>query len=296
MRFDWRRKLPRSWVRFDGRRFARLALVASVAPALLGAASPIEFTVAALRVTPSPWEKNANIEKLERYARQAAQAGAQMIVTPEGFLDGYVGNDASVPREDYFSIAEPVDGPPLRRVRKLADELDVYLALGFPELRGELVYNSVAIFGPDGELVSLYSKTHCGSEPYNTEGVAFPVVKTPLGVWGTLICLDRQLPETARILAIKGAQIIFNPSYGMYGEINDVMMRTRAYENSVYVVFVHPKRALIIEPDGTIAARDDGTGDQIVYGRIRLDERIGRGPIRDRRPEIYGALVEAPAR
>jgi predicted amidohydrolase len=58
------------------------------------------------------------------------------------------------------------------------------------------------------------------------------VVPTPLGRTRTMICLDRQLPET-RILAIKGAQVMLAPSYGMYGEINDVMMRTRAYENSV---------------------------------------------------------------
>jgi predicted amidohydrolase len=177
-------------------------------------------------------------------------------------------------------------------VRDLARELKIYLAIGFPELRGSQVYNSVVIFGPDGAVVSRYSKTHCGGEPHNTEGTEFPVVTTPLGRWGTLICLDRQLPETSRILAIKGAQMILVPSYGMYGEINDVMMRTRAFENGVYVVFVHPKRALIIDPKGKVIASDNGEGDQIVMGRITLDERVGTGPIRSRRPGIYGELVK----
>jgi predicted amidohydrolase len=79
----------------------------------------------------------------------------------------------------------------------------------------------------------------------------------------------------------------------MYGEMNDVMMRTRAYENSVYVAFVHPKRCLIVDPKGTVAASDDGKGDQIVYADIRIDERIGHGVIRNRRPEIYREILRA---
>lgn len=268
------------------------AAIAFLALSLAAAAQAPEFVVAGLRVVPDRWDKEANFRKLDHYAREAAAHGAKVVVTPEGFLDGYVGNDKALDKHKYFAVAEPIDGPTLNQVRRLARELGIYLALGFPELRGGQVYNSVVIFGPDGGVVSRYSKTHCGGEPLNTEGAEFPVVDTPLGRWGTLICLDRQLPETARILAIKGAQMILVPSYGMNGEINDVMMRTRAYENSVYVVFVHPKRCLIIEPNGKVAAKDDGGGDQIVYGRIRLDERIGRGPIRSRRPEIYGEILK----
>jgi predicted amidohydrolase len=259
--------------------------------AAVSTAEAPQFTIAALRVVPDRWDKESNLRKLDKFARQAAAKGAQVVVTPEGFLDGYVGNDRDLDRKRYFEVAEPVDGPALRRVRDLARELKIHLAIGFPELRGEQVYNSVVIFGPDGTLVSRYSKTHCGGEPHNTEGTEFPVLTTALGRWGTLICLDRQLPETSRILAIKGAQVILVPSYGMYGEINDVMMRTRAYENGVYVVFVHPKRSLIIDPKGTIIAADSGEGDQVVTAKIKLDDRIGSGPIRNRRPEIYGELL-----
>lgn len=265
-----------------------LLAIALVAPMMPQAP---QFVVAGLRVVPDRWDKQSNLKKLDKFAREAAAAGASLVITPEGFLDGYVGNDRDLDKLRYFDVAEPVDGPSLRRVRDLARELKIYLAVGFSEKRGDRVYNSVVIFGPGGELVSRYSKTHCGGEPHNTEGTEFPVVSTPLGRWGTLICLDRQLPETSRILAIKGAQIILNPSYGMHGEINDVMMRTRAYENAVYVVFVHPQRCLIIDPKGTIIAADNGKGDQIVTGKIILDDRIGKGPIRARRPEIYGELL-----
>jgi len=259
--------------------------------AISAVAKPPEFTIAALRVVPDRWDKESNLRKLDRFAREAVAKGAQVVVTPEGFLDGYVGNDQDLDKKRYLGVAEPIDGPALHRVRALARELKIHLAIGFPELRGDQVYNSVAIFSPDGALVSRYSKTHCGGEPHNTEGAEFPVIKTPIGRWGTLICLDRQLPETSRILAIKGAQMILVPSYGMYGEMNDVMMRTRAYENGVYVVFVHPKRALIIDPKGKVIASDSDQGDQVVTGRIRLDDRVGSGPIRNRRPEIYGELL-----
>jgi predicted amidohydrolase len=269
------------------RKFFLLAMLAACA-----AAAPPQFTIAALQVVPDRWDKESNLRKLDKFAREAAGKGAQVVVTPEGFLDGYVGNDRDLDRTRYFGVAEPVDGPAMRRVRDLARELKIYLAIGFPELRGEQVYNSVVIFGPDGAMLTRYSKTHCGGEPHNTEGTEFPVITTPLGRWGTLICLDRQLPETSRILAIKGAQLILVPSYGMYGEINDVMMRTRAYENSVYVVFVHPKRSLIIDPKGKVIASNTGEGDQVVTGRITLDDRIGSGPIRNRRPEIYGELLD----
>lgn len=271
--------------------FRRTILLALVLAAAAMAEAP-QFVVAGLRVIPDRWDKESNLRKLDRFTREAAAKGANVVVTPEGFLDGYVGNDRDLDKKRYFDTAEPMDGPSLRRVRDLARELKIYLAIGFPELRGAQVYNSVAIFGPDGSVVSRYSKTHCGGEPHNTEGTEFPVVTTPLGRWGTLICLDRQLPETSRILAIKGAQMILVPSYGMHGEINDVMMRTRAYENGVYVVFVHPKRCLIIDPKGTVIASDSGQGDQIVTGSISLDQRVGGGPIRARRPEIYGELVK----
>jgi predicted amidohydrolase len=254
-------------------------------------AEPPQFTIAGLRVVPDRWDKESNLRKLDKFAREGAARGAQVVVTPEGFLDGYVGNDRDLDRQRYFGIAEPLDGPALQRIRDLARDLKIYLSIGFSELRGDKVYNSVVILGPDGALLTRYSKTHCGGEPHNTEGTEFPVLNTPLGRWGTLICLDRQLPETSRILAIKGAQVILVPSYGMYGEINDVMMRTRAYENGVWVVFVHPKRSLIIDPKGKVIASDTGENDQIVTARIILDDRVGSGPIRNRRPEIYGELL-----
>jgi predicted amidohydrolase len=104
--------------------------------------------------------------------------------------------------------------------------------------------------------------------------------------------MDRQLPETSRILAIKGAQIILVPAWGTCGEMNDVMMRTRAFENGVHVAFVHPKRCLIIGPDGEVMAQDGGEGDQVVKARITLGPAGAGSAIKRRRPEIYGELLQ----
>ncbi|MEX2261392.1 MAG: carbon-nitrogen hydrolase family protein [Bryobacteraceae bacterium] len=253
------------------------------------------FTVAALRLMPKRWDKQANLEKLEKYARQAAAQGGEVIVTPEGFLEGYVGNDKAnkdLTRERYFAVGEPIDGPMIRKIRALAAELNVYLVIGFAEKRGEEMLNSVAVISPKGEIVARYSKTHTADdEPFNTKGVEFPVVDTPFGRWGALICMDRQLPETSRILALKGSQMILVPAWGMNNETNEIMMRTRAYENSVWVVFVHPERVMVIDPGGKIVAQDSRNGDEAVLAKIRLDGRVGRGPIRHRRPEIYGELL-----
>jgi predicted amidohydrolase len=254
------------------------------------------FTLAGLRVLPTPWDKVGNVGLLERFARQSAAAGAQVVVTPEGFLEGYVWNDdnpGGFSRQRYVEVGEAFDGPIMGRLGDLARELTIYLLVGYAERRDDRMYNSVIIFSPDGRVISRYSKSHtAGDEPFNTKGAEFPVVDTPLGRWGTLICMDRQLPETARILAVKGAQIIFVPAWGMCGEMNDVMMRTRAFENGVHIAFVHPKRCLIIRPDGTIMAQDSGGGDETVLAHVTLTPSGFNSPIRRRRPEIYGELLD----
>ena len=255
--------------------------------------------VAGLKLMPERWNKEANFGKLQRYAREAAGKGAELVLAPEGFLEGYVGNVHANPgttRERYFEAGESLDGLFMNRVRSLARELKIYLGTGFAERRGDRMFNSFAVFSPKGELVLHYSKSHnADDEPFNTTGAEFPVVETPRGRWGALICYDRQLPETARILAIKGAQLLLVPAWGSYNDMNDAMMRTRAFENGVYVAFVHPRRCLIIDPRGKVVAADSGgDNDEIVMTRIIFDGRIGKAAIRSRKPELYGEILTPP--
>jgi predicted amidohydrolase len=98
------------------------------------------------------------------------------------------------------------------------------------------------------------------------------------------------MPETARILAVKGAQLILVPAWGAYGELNDIMMRVRAYENGVWLAFVHPKRTLIVDPSGRVVAQSEGEQDQIVTAQIN-PAKARSLLLERRRPEIYGEIL-----
>jgi predicted amidohydrolase len=256
------------------------------------------LTVAGLGVTPRPWDKQANFAKLEHFATLAAADGAQLVVTPEGFLEGYLWQDDDpqvFTPEQYLELGETIDGDFATRAAGLAGDLGIYLGLGFAERRGDLMYNSMAVFGPSGELVSRHQKCHTADdEPFNTKGTELQVFETPFGPWGVLICMDRQPPEAMRVLALRGAQLVIVPAWGMCGEMNDAMMRTRAYENGVYVLFVHPRRCLVIDPGGKIVAGDQGESDTVVLARITLADFSELSPIQYRRPELYGEITRTP--
>jgi predicted amidohydrolase len=254
------------------------------------------FIVAVMRVQPTPWDKSHNFALLERYSKQAAKEGAKLVVTCEGFLDGYTANPKLTPgtnRERFFAIGESLDGPLMKRVGDLSRQLKIYLSIGFAERRKENMYNSVAVFSPAGEVVLRYAKTHCLDEPFCTLGNELPVAETNLGTLGALICYDRRFPEVPRILALKGARTLIMPSYGKDGERNEALLRTRAWENSVWVVYARQNQALVINPSGKIIARDKGKGDELVLARIDLGGEQGTGEIFNRRSaELYRELLE----
>src|SRR5687768_16532743 len=100
------------------------------------------LVVAALKLTPERWNKDANIVKLERAAREAARKGAELALAPEGFLEGYVANvqaNPGVTEERYFGVGESLDGVLLNRVRGLAQVLKIYLGTGFAERRDQIM-------------------------------------------------------------------------------------------------------------------------------------------------------------
>lgn len=275
---------------------ALLLTISLVATPSSEASEETNWRVAAMCVRPVRWDKQHNYELLERYAREAAAGGARLVVTCEGFLDGYTANTNHLPdmtREQYFAVTEPLDGPWMRRIAQLAKELEIYLAVGFAERRGEKMYNSLAVYSPAGEIALHYSKTHTAGEAYNTPGTSLPVARTPIGDLGALICYDRRFPEVPRILALKGADLLIVPAYGTDGERNEALLRTRAWENSVWVVYVKQDQALIIRPSGRILARDRGLGDELVYADIDLSAGEGDRDILHRRsPEFYQEIVE----
>ena len=272
------------------------------------AQSVTRLRIASVSVVPGKWEKESNWKQIEKMVTEAAlEGGADIVVTPEGALEGYVVNEVieekekdkkSKMRREFLELAEPLDGPYIKKACRLADELNIYFILGFLEKYNKSLYNSAVLIDPDGDIIGKYSKTHfwqgyeVNPDPYKA-GDEYPVFETPFGKAGILICYDRQLPEPARILALKGAQVLFFPSYGGFTDKdgwNTVLMRTRAYENRVPVVFCHPKQSLLISENGDIKAM--GKENEIVYYEIDTDPEKYKGRFKNRRASTYTPLIE----
>jgi predicted amidohydrolase len=282
-------------------RFSVASVLASVLGASLLCAHPAHVfaadgkgarmvRVAGLVIPKLPGEKEKNYAEFDRLARDAAKQGAQIICTPEGFLEGYIVQTATM--ETYRALCEEIpDGPYVKKMRDLARELKVYIVAGLAEKDAGRQYNSAIIISPDGRIVARHRKVHnADDEPHNTTGTEFSAFDTSLARVGMMICYDRQMPESARLLAVKGAQIILTPSSGMFGGINDTLMVTRAYENSVYVVFVHPQDCLIINPNGEIMARYNGDS-RMIMADLELS-LVGHGPITGRKGKLYKDLAK----
>jgi len=261
--------------------------------------------VAALVLPNVRFDKSRALDRIESYVRRAAKLGAKIIVTPETCIDGYVCHQKGLTPAKLRNLAAAEDGPEIKRLRKVAKELDLYLCVGFSELDSSRLYNSAMLIGPDGKTVGKYRKTHGVEKGYEV-GASLPVFETRYGKVSIMICFDRQLPEVARSLAAAGAELILVPSNGMWGRMNDAMLRTRAYESGVFVVFAHPRDGLVIDPGGRIIAanmtvpgqgvglptntdtEDAGGWPEAVVREIDLVAfRKARGNLNHLRPKLY---------
>jgi len=264
--------------------------------------------VASASILPEKWEKEINWNRIEAMVRKASiEGGAKVIVTPEGILEGYVIEDSNGIKdsseknkviEKIKIIAEPLAGPYVRKACKLAEDLNIFFVFGFLELRNSKLYNTAILIDPEGDIIGRYSKTHF-AEGYEvkpndyTPGNEYPVFETPFGKVGIIICYDRQLPEPARIMALKGAQILFVPAYGSYTDENGwntALMGTRAYENRFPVIFCNPFQSLLIDQGGNIKAI--GNAGEIVYFEVNTSPKNYEGRFNNRRSETYKELFE----
>ncbi|GEM_PF-177905 len=203
-------------------------------------------------------DKAANMRRIEPMIREAAAAGAQIVVTTECFLDGYAIADKSIPLDEYRSLGEPIPaGPHFRRLAALADELDIHLVAGMMEADGDARFNTAVLINPYGELVGKYRKQKLGHElDRNTPGTASPVFATPFARAGLMICADRTERALVERLCVNGADLVICPSGGMFGpKSNDPIVQARSQENKVPIVFVHPAEFLVTGPDGSILSR-----------------------------------------
>jgi predicted amidohydrolase len=251
--------------------------------------------IASLSFVPVKWDKEVNLKTIEIMAREAAAHGARIIVTSEGAVEGYLINEVNKGKnradleQKFIQIAEPIDGPALTKMQNLAMELRVDMIIGFLERDKDVLYNSCAWIDSLGAIRHVHRKTHM-AQPYFVPKFYHPGSKveafdTDLGRFGMMICYERQVPEVPRALALDGAQILFNPSYGSRGEWNDIMLRTRARDNNSYLIFTHPLQSLFIDPKGRII-RNIIDKEGITYAVLEIG-KADREKLSKRRPKVF---------
>ena len=258
------------------------------------------LTIGMLKAVPAKWAVESNWELfVEQFGRHRRQ-GIDVFITPECFLDGYAvaTEDWSVDRS--AAVAQEVrTSVYVRRLRQLARRAACTIVFGLTELLDGRFYNCALLVGADGRIIGKYHKTHLQAHDRRfAPGASLPVFELPWGVAGMVICADRRWPESVRALRLQGAEVCLMPTYGMHHLDNEWWMRTRSYENGMYICFTHPSEALITDPDGQIAAKYAGNVPDVLVHTIDLEKVSDSAHLRDRRPELYGVLadVEHPSR
>ena len=179
-----------------------------------GSARPV--TVAALQFACS-WDIEANMARAEQHVRAAAARGAQIILLPELFETPYFCIEQDV---RHLALAhELTEDPAVRHFAPIARELGVVLPISFFERAGQARFNSIAILDADGRNLGVYRKSHIPNGPgyqeknyFSPGDSGFQVFDTRFGRIGVAICWDQWFPETARVMALKGAELFFFPT------------------------------------------------------------------------------------
>ena len=216
---------------------------------------------AAISLKPRKWDKAHNTDKLERLFRQAARGKPDLMVATEGIFEGYVVMDviknpgkAARMRE----IAEPIDGPSIRRFRNLARSLKTCLAFGFAERVGREVYNAAVLIDSSGAIRGKYHKCRFAegmhrSWSFNRPGKHLRAFDTPFGRAGFLICNDRWEPDIARTMVLDGAQYLMICSYGARTKDQNDNVLARARENGVPIVEANVGMNMIVSKGEMVA-------------------------------------------
>ena len=261
--------------------------------------SPAPYLSAAIQFEPTLFDKSGNVSTLLTLVTEAATFGAKLITTPEMATTGYCLYDY----DEAASVVETIPGPTTDTFAEVTREHGCYLVVGMPEIDPQtgLFYNSAVLIGPDG-IVGTHRKTHSYiAEPkWAAPGnLGHAVHDTEIGRIALLICMDIHFVETARSVALDGADVICHISNWLAERTPAPYWISRAFENDCYVMESNRwglERTVqfsggtcIIEPDGSIAASLD-SGDGIVYATIDPARSRRPHPAGERRPELYREL------
>ena len=264
-----------------------------------------------------------NLGRAESLVREAAAKGAQVILIQELFASLYFCQDQ---KAEHFALAEPFEGNPLiARMAKLAKELNVVLPVSFFERAGQAHFNSLAMVDAGGEVLGLYRKSHIPDGPgyqekfyFNPGDTGFKVWKTKFGVLGVGICWDQWFPEAARAMALMGAEALLYPTAigsepppappldsrdhwrrVMQGHaaanVMPVIASNRIGTEKLSTEITFYGSSFIADQTGALVKDMDRTGEGVITAAFDLDaianQRRSWGLFRDRRPDLYGALV-----
>lgn len=279
-------------------------------------------TVAAAQMA-CTWDRAANVERAEALVREAAGRGAQIVLLQELFETPYFCKDQ---KQELFTLAAPAEGHPvLTHMSRLAAELGVVLPVSFFERANTAYYNSLATIDADGRVLGVYRKSHIPDGPgyqekyyFNPGDTGFQVYRTRYATIGTAICWDQWFPESARAMALKGAELLFYPT-AIGSEPQDPALDSRDHWTRVMqghaganlMPLVASNRigreeaetcgttfygsSFIAGPQGELLAQADRETQTVLTASFDLDrialQRASWGVFRDRRPELYGPLL-----
>ena len=272
-----------------------------------------------------------NLKNAESKIREAAANGANIVLLPELFERQYFCQER---RYDYYSFAKPtLENDAVKMALRLAKELNIVLLISFYEASGNCTYNTLAYIDVDGTLLGTYRKTHIPDDHYYQEkfyftpgDTGFKVFDTKFGRIGAGICWDQWFPETARCLALNGAELIFYPTAIGSEPILNVdsrrhwqrVMMGHSAANIVPVIAANRIGLETVEPSeengnqksslnfygssfmtdetGEILVEASYDKEEILYQEYDLDkikeDRLSWGLFRDRRPHCYQDITK----
>lgn len=269
--------------------------------------SPVRVAVAQIHC--APFDVPENLRRIETLVRDAAADGAQLVIVPETATTGYFIADR------LGDLAETEDGPTATALAALAKTVGVHLAVGIALAEGGKYFDAQLLFGPDGQRLATYRKTHlfAAERQWYAAGDAPVVVDTALGRIGMSVCYDLIFPEFIRRLVDDGAELVINSTnwitngfqrgtWDWNGDAVEALARTRALENGVFLAMancVGPEagfdsigHSCICAPSGKILASAGGeqgvAAADVVFQSPELDQWRAIATYRpDRRPELY---------
>lgn len=269
--------------------------------------------VAAIQTRARTGDKEGNTSQALDAVRRACGDGARLVVLPELGNSGYVFGS----RREVAELAEPVGGETTQLWLEAAREHDVYICGGFLEVDGGRFYNAALLVGPDG-VIGHYRKTHLWDREklfFEPGNLGFNVFHLPFGRVGIMICYDGWHPEVARILKLKGADIILDPTCWVVvpnlvtpeNPVSAYIHMTTAHVNNLFVVCADQcgtergctflGRSCIAGPAGFVAGPGSHLDDEIVAAEVNLLEARHHhwtplaDPLADRRTDLYEPLL-----